>query len=84
LLVAIDSDGACLGVIDRVLPQPFKLLLAGAGLSPGMLALFALSTAVLWNSPAHIRFRLWTGGLSHRRRSRGEESSTGRSNCMCV
>jgi len=49
-----------------------------------MLALFALSTAVLWNSPAHIRFRLWTGGLSHRRRSRGEASSTGRSNCMCV
>ena len=38
-------------LIDRVLPQPLKLLLAGAGLSLGMLAFFALSTAVLWNSP---------------------------------
>ena len=41
---------AC-SLIDRVLPQPFKLLLAGAGLSLGMLVFFALSTAVLWNSP---------------------------------
>ena len=38
-------------LIDRVLPQPFKLLLAGAGLSLGLLAFFTLSTAVLWNSP---------------------------------
>ena len=38
-------------LIDRVLPQPFKLLLAGAGLSIGMLVFFALSTAVLWSSP---------------------------------
>jgi hypothetical protein len=32
-------------------PQPFKLLLAGAGLSLGMLVFFVLSTAVLWRSP---------------------------------
>jgi hypothetical protein len=38
-------------LIDRVLPQPFKLLLAGAGLSLGMLVFFALSTAVLWSPP---------------------------------
>jgi hypothetical protein len=38
-------------VIDRVLPHPFKLLLAGAGLSLGMLGFFALSTAMLWNAP---------------------------------
>jgi hypothetical protein len=41
-------------LIDRVLPQPFELLLAGAGLSLGMLAFFALSTAVLWNSPLSV------------------------------
>jgi hypothetical protein len=38
-------------LIDRMLPQPFKLLLAGAGLSLGMLVFFWLSTVVLWNSP---------------------------------
>jgi len=38
-------------LVHRALPQPFKLLLSGAGLSLGMLAFFALSTAVLWNSP---------------------------------
>jgi hypothetical protein len=38
-------------LIDRVLPQPFKLLLAGAGLSLGMLVFFAVSTAVLWHPP---------------------------------
>jgi hypothetical protein len=38
-------------LIDRVLPQPFKRLLAGAGLSLGLLVFFALSTAVLWSSP---------------------------------
>ena len=38
-------------LIDRVLPQPLELLLAGAGLSLGMLAFFALSTVVLWSSP---------------------------------
>jgi hypothetical protein len=36
-------------LLDRVLPQPLKLLLSGAGLSLGMLAFFALSTAVLWS-----------------------------------
>jgi hypothetical protein len=41
-------------LIDRVLPQPFKLLLAGAGLSLGMLAFFTLSTAVLWRPPLSI------------------------------
>ena len=38
-------------LIDLVLPQPFKLLLAGAGLSLGLLVFFTLSTAVLWRSP---------------------------------
>ena len=38
-------------LIDRVLPQPLALLLSGAGLSLGMLAFFALSTAVLWSPP---------------------------------
>lgn len=37
-------------LIHRVLPQPFKVLLSGAGLSLGMLVFFALSTAMLWNS----------------------------------
>jgi len=53
--VAVANPLVCMlaGVlIDRVLPQPFKLLLAGAGLSVGMLAFFALSTAVLWNPRA--------------------------------
>ena len=36
-------------LLDRVLPQPLALLLSGAGLSLGMLAFFALSTAVLWS-----------------------------------
>ena len=38
-------------LLHRVLPQPLKLLLSGAGLSLGMLAYFALSTAVLWSPP---------------------------------
>jgi len=37
-------------VIERVLPQPFKTLLAGAGISLGLCGFFALSTVVLWNS----------------------------------
>ena len=52
--VALANPLVCMlagSLIDRVLPQPFKLLLAGAGLSLGMLVFFALSTAVLWNSP---------------------------------
>jgi hypothetical protein len=52
--VALGNPLVCMlaaSLIDRVLPQPFKLLLAGAGLSLGMLVFFALSTAVLWNSP---------------------------------
>jgi hypothetical protein len=36
-------------LLDRVLPQPFARLLSGAGLSVGMVAFFALSTAVLWS-----------------------------------
>jgi uncharacterized protein DUF6796 len=39
-------------LVDRVLPQPLALLLSGAGLSLGMLAFYALSTALLWSSPA--------------------------------
>jgi hypothetical protein len=42
-------------LVDRVLPQPFAVLLSGAGLSLGMLAFFALSTAVLWSSPISAR-----------------------------
>lgn len=38
-------------LVDRVLPQPFAVLLSGAGLSLGMLGFFTLSTAVLWSSP---------------------------------
>ena len=52
--VALVNPLVCMlagSLIDRVLPQPFKLLLAGAGLSLGMLAFFTLSTAVLWSSP---------------------------------
>ena len=52
--VALANPLVCMlaGVlIDRVLPQPFKLLLAGAGLSLGLLVFFVLSTAVLWRSP---------------------------------
>ena len=51
--VALANPLVCMlaaSLIDRVLPRPFKLLLAGAGLSLGMLVFFALSTAVLWNS----------------------------------
>ena len=44
-------------LIHRVLPQPFAVLLSGAGLSLGMLAFFALSTAVLWSSPISARQR---------------------------
>jgi uncharacterized protein DUF6796 len=52
--VAIANPLVCMlaGVfIDRVLPQPFKQLLAGAGLSIGMLTFFVISTVVLWNPP---------------------------------
>ena len=52
--VAVANPLVCMlgGVlVDRVLPQPFKLLLAGAGLSLGMLVFLVLSTAVLWRSP---------------------------------
>jgi hypothetical protein len=52
--VALANPLVCMlagAVIDRVLPQPLKMLLAGAGLSLGLLVLFALSTAVLWNPP---------------------------------
>jgi hypothetical protein len=52
--VALANPLVCMlagSLIDRVLPQPFKLLLAGAGLSLGLLVFFALSTVVLWNSP---------------------------------
>jgi len=38
-------------LIHRALPQPLAVLLSGAGLSLGLLAFFALSTAVLWNAP---------------------------------
>ena len=38
-------------LVDRVLPHPLALWLTGAGLSLGMLAFFALSTAVLWSPP---------------------------------
>jgi hypothetical protein len=52
--VALANPLACMmaGVlIDRVVPQPLKLLLTGAGLSVGMLAFFVLSTTVLWSTP---------------------------------
>ena len=52
--VALVNPLVCMlagSLIDRVLPQPFKLLLSGAGLSLGMLAFFTLSTAVLWSLP---------------------------------
>ena len=51
--VALANPLVCMlaGVlIDLVLPRPLRQLLAGAGLSVGMLAFFALSTAVLWNA----------------------------------
>ena len=38
-------------LLDRALPQPLARLLAGAGLSLGLLAFFTLSTAVLWSPP---------------------------------
>ena len=44
-------------IVHRVLPPPFKVLLSGAGLSLGMLAFFALSTALLWHSPLSARQR---------------------------
>ena len=50
--VALANPLVCMlaGVLlDRVLPQPLALWLAGAGLSVGMLAFFAVSTAVLWH-----------------------------------
>jgi hypothetical protein len=52
--VAVTNPLVCMlagSLIDRVLPQPFSVLLAGAGLSLGMLVFFAFSTAVLWSSP---------------------------------
>jgi hypothetical protein len=52
--VAFANPLACMfaaSLVDRALPQPFAVLLSGAGLSLGMLAFFALSTAVLWTSP---------------------------------
>ena len=42
-------------LVDRVVPQPLALWLSGAGLSIGMLAFFALSTAVLWSPPLSAR-----------------------------
>ena len=51
--VAVANPLVCMlaaSLIHRVLPQPFQLLLGGAGLSLGMLVFFALSTAVLWRS----------------------------------
>ena len=54
--VALANPLVCMlagALLDRVLPQPFKLLLAGAGLSLGMLVFFTLSTATLWNSPSN-------------------------------
>lgn len=35
---------------DRVLPEPLSTWLVGANLSLGLLAFFALSTALLWAS----------------------------------
>jgi hypothetical protein len=55
--VALANPLVCLlaGVlIDLVLPQPVKQLLAGAGLSLGLIAFYALSNAVLWNSPLPV------------------------------
>jgi hypothetical protein len=55
--VALANPLVCMlvgALIDRVLPQPLKLLLAGAGLSLGLLAFFAMSTALLWNSPLSV------------------------------
>ncbi len=52
--VALANPLVCIlaaAVIERVLPQPFKTLLAGAGISLGLFGFFALSTVVLWNSP---------------------------------
>ena len=52
--VALANPLVCMlacSLIDGVLPQPFKLLLAGAGVSLGVLVFFALSAAVLCNSP---------------------------------
>ena len=52
--VALANPLVCMAagsLIDRMLPQPLKPLLAGAGLSVGMLGFFVLSTAVLWNPP---------------------------------
>jgi len=55
--VAVANPLMCMlaaSVMHRVLPQPFRVLLAGAGFSLGMLVFFALSTAVLWRSPAPV------------------------------
>jgi hypothetical protein len=55
--VAVANPLVCMlaaSLIHRVLPQPFRVLLAGAGFSLGMLVFFALSTAVLWRSPAPV------------------------------
>ena len=48
-------------VVDRVLPQPFAMLLAGAGFSVGLLVFFSLSTVVLWRPPASGSASLTTG-----------------------
>jgi hypothetical protein len=56
--VAFANPVVCMvaaSLVDRVLPQPLAVLLSGAGLSLGMLAFFAMSTAVLWNSPISLR-----------------------------
>jgi hypothetical protein len=52
--VAFANPLVCLlaGVlVDRALPQPLAMLLAGAGFSVGLLAFFSLSTVVLWSPP---------------------------------
>jgi hypothetical protein len=52
--VALANPLVCILAADllgRVLPQPFKTLLAGAGISLGLFGFFALSTAVLWSPP---------------------------------
>lgn len=52
--VALVNPIVCLvagSLADRVLPEPTSTWLAGAGLNLGMLAFFALSTALLWRRP---------------------------------
>jgi hypothetical protein len=47
--------------IDRALPRPLAMLLAGAGFSVGLLVFFSLSTAVLWSPPIAGRRRSLAG-----------------------